>query len=489
MPTTVTLRKMLHRKSAEYCAPNPAGNTTAGSFIVSDKSNLLPTHDATYYVGGVSAIWNYNADQDAWGQVPNSGIAGTFGSGSCGEFRAISAMGGNISPTATAGSTTTINTNQTITRNLVGCTVRVIGGTGIGYEGQVAGNTLGANAIVTVTPANDVAFDNTTQYQIFGGSLWYFNAGTTAVGFSVYDRATNAWTAKSVAGLPTSWGYDGQLVSTPGMSSNNGQGFVNGTATAGGATTLTDSGKAWPVNGWANFQVRIISGTGKGQIRAITSNTATVLTVPAWTVAPDATSVYRIEGNDDTLYLLGNNSVALYKYSISANTWSTVTPVAARAGAPGYGCTADWIDGVPAPEWNDGSYGSHTTSTLLHQNGRYIYSFRGGTSNVLDVYDIAGVTWGSGLAYGQQMETFASGSCSVDLDGQIYIQKDVTGRIYKFDVAKNVLEPFILNPVPQGTATSGDKMFLTTYEDGGTKINFLYTLGNTRSELTRWLVV
>ena len=489
MPTTVNLRKMLHRKSAEYCTPIPAGNTVAGSFVVSDKSSLLPSHDAAYYVGGVMSIWNYNADQDAWAQIPNSGIAGTFGAGACGEFRAISALGGNITQTATAGTTTTLTTNQPIIRDLVGCKLRAVGGTGIGYVGVVSKNTLGANAIITVSPANDVAFDSTTQFQVFGGSLWFFNAGSGAVGFSVYDRATNAWTAKSVTNLPTTWGTDGQLLSTPGMTSNGGNGFVNGTATSGTATTLTDAGKAWPVNGWANYQVRITAGTGKGQIRTITSNTATALTVAAWTTTPDATSVYRIEGNDDVLYLFGNNAVTLYRYSISANTWSTLTPGAARSGAMGAGGTADWIDGVAATEWTDDSYGNHHSSGVIHQNGRYIYSFRGGATASLDIYDIAANTWVSGVTYGQQMETWSTGSCSVDLDGQIYIQKDVTGRIYKFDVAKNALDPFLLNPVPQGPAVAGDKMILTTYTDGGTTINFLYSLGHNRSELTRWLMV
>jgi hypothetical protein len=71
--------------------------------------------------------------------------------------------------------------------------------------------------------------------------------------------------------------------------------LVSGTATAGGATTLTDSGKAWTTNEWAGYEVRISSGTGSGQARTIASNTATVLTVSAaWGTNPDATSVYTI---------------------------------------------------------------------------------------------------------------------------------------------------------------------------------------------------
>jgi hypothetical protein len=72
--------------------------------------------------------------------------------------------------------------------------------------------------------------------------------------------------------------------------------YVNSTATSGGATTLTDTTQAWVTNQWTNFNLRIISGTGAGQTRIITSNTATVATISlAWTTNPNATSVYAIE--------------------------------------------------------------------------------------------------------------------------------------------------------------------------------------------------
>ena len=68
-----------------------------------------------------------------------------------------------------------------------------------------------------------------------------------------------------------------------------------GTATAGGATTLTNSAETWTVNEWAGYELLITSGTGIGQARTIASNTATELTVSAaWGTNPDATSVYRI---------------------------------------------------------------------------------------------------------------------------------------------------------------------------------------------------
>ena len=70
---------------------------------------------------------------------------------------------------------------------------------------------------------------------------------------------------------------------------------IFGTATAGAASTLTDSTKAWTVNGWDGYYVTIISGTGIGQTREVASNTATILTTTAvWIINPDNTSKYII---------------------------------------------------------------------------------------------------------------------------------------------------------------------------------------------------
>lgn len=76
---------------------------------------------------------------------------------------------------------------------------------------------------------------------------------------------------------------------------------VRGTATAGGASTLTDSDKSWTTNEWASYEVSIYDGTGAGQYRTIQSNTATALTVSAaWTTEPDETSKYLIKDVSET---------------------------------------------------------------------------------------------------------------------------------------------------------------------------------------------
>lgn len=69
----------------------------------------------------------------------------------------------------------------------------------------------------------------------------------------------------------------------------------SGTATSGGAATLTDTGKAFTVNEHTDKILKLTGGTGSGQSQVIASNTATVITVVAnWTTNPDATTTYEI---------------------------------------------------------------------------------------------------------------------------------------------------------------------------------------------------
>lgn len=96
-------------------------------------------------------------------------------------------------------------------------------------------------------------------------------------------------------------------------------GFDAGTATAGATSTLTDSTKAWATNRWANHDVRILHGTGRGQTRTIASNTATVITTQSpWDTTPDSTSVFAIQGDSDKLYLVSGGNAAILMYNMDS---------------------------------------------------------------------------------------------------------------------------------------------------------------------------
>lgn len=481
MPIEVSLRKLLHRKSWEYLNALPTANTS-GACVVSDKFNILK-NNPIYLMAGYSSIFRYDGTEDGFTQLPNSGLAGTFGLGACMDLRYLGAMGGVFNQTSTGGSATTIQTNKTIVKSLSGCRLMVISGTGVGYDNFVTSNTIGANSVITVPQVGSFTFDATTVFRIFSGSLWVQGSSTSA-GFSVYDIATNTWTAKTPVGV--TWGTDAKLVSTPGAVET----FSTNDATGGTSNTISDSTKTWVARMWKNYQVRIYEGTGIGQIRTISDNTTTTITVSSnWTVTPDATSKFKIEGNDDYFYLIGNSAPTTYRFSVSAGTWTNVSPTVARSGNPTAGMSGNWIDSVSG--WEIPSTGTVPllTTGIYRQNGRYIFSFRGGASSTLDVYDIAANTWINDVSYGSKMETFSTGSSSFDYNGNIYIQKEVTGRIYKFNISEWNMESFNTCPAVQGSATVGDKMCMLTLKDGSTELNWLYTCINSQLTFMRVLVI
>jgi hypothetical protein len=475
MATTNGNRKLLDLKRWEQVTPAPAA-TTAGAFIASSRH----FRQQQLYFRGLTEAYLYNPLEDGWIQLPSPALAGTFGAGAASvasSFSAGTAVASSL--TATGGTTSTIITNQTLARSLAGYSIHILSGANAGVTLPIVSNTVGANATITVATQAS-AFTASTVYRLCTPVWYVVGAGTISAGsFKKYDFATNTWVTLAQAGLPASIATDGKLISTPSWLNTDYKAFATGTATAGGASTLTNIGKNWATNQWANSQVRIVSGTGAGQIRTIASNTATVLTTSvAWTTQPDVTSVYSIEGNDDFLYYIGNNAVTMYRYSISANTWTTLSPIAARAGAPTAGMSAHWVYGVTDADW---------TSENAIINGRRIYSFRGGA--LLDYYDIAANTWVSGVVYSPATETFATGSKYTLIGDKLYIQKDVTNRWFVYDIVSQNMMGWTTMPVVQGSAIVGDTAFDATYYDGATEIHYVYMLMNLSTLTYRQMVI
>lgn len=121
-------------------------------------------------------------------------------------------------------------------------------------------------------------------------------------------------------------------------------------------------------------------------------------------------------------------------------------------------------------------------------NGRRIYSFRGGASGTLDYYDIPENKWYT-LAYAPQADTFTTGSCYDYDDDYIMIQKESTGRIFRYVIAENRIIPFSTLLYPDGTATGGDKIWTKTYTDGATSIKWMYKLRHSGNELFRCMMI
>ena len=477
MATTNGNRKILDMKRWEFCAPAPTA-TAAGICVVSSKhyrqQQLMLASNTLAYL--------YNPQEDGFVALPSPALAGTFGAGACAEASAWSTGSavGVASLTATGGTTTTIITGQTLARDLRGYSVHILSGPNAGATLAIASNTIGAAAVITVA-TQGTAFSASTVFRIIAPRWYALGAGTLAAGsFKVYDFPTNTWQTLSITGLPATIGTDCRLISTPSWKDAAYLAFATGTATSATATTLVNSAKTWTASQWVNAQIRIVSGTGAGQIRTITANDATSVTVATWTTTPDATSVYSIEGNDDFLYLIGNGAVTMYRYSISANTWTTLSPTAARAAAPGAGLGGHWIWGHSDNAW---------TSESAIINGKRIYSLRGGAGAVVDYYDIAANTWVSGITYAPATEVFGAGTTYAYNGDYLYVQKDATGRWFRFNFATSECEPWNTMTYTQGAAVVGDTTFDVTYTDGATKIVYIYKVLNTSAVMLRQMVV
>ena len=477
MTTTVGVRQILDLKRWEYVTPAPVA-AGAAMFVVSSWH----ASQRQLYVTSNTVAYLYEPGADGWCQVPSPALAGTFGAGACGVAAGWSTgtTVGAASLTASAGTTTTITTNQTLARDMRGFSVQILSGPNAGETKVIASNTIGASAVITFTVASGSAFSASTVYRLLTPVWYVLGAGTLATGsFRKYDLATNTWTSLTITGLPATVGTDGRLVSTPSWMDDGYLAFATGTAASATSTTLAVSGTPWAASQWINAQVRITGGTGAGQIRTITANTTSGLTVATWTVTPDATSTYAIEGNDDFLYFLGNNAVTMYRYSISANTWTTLSPGVARSGAPTTGMSAHWVWGVTATDW---------MAVSAIQNGRYIYSFRGAAGALLDRYDIAANSW-SAVTYSPATETFTTGTKYAYNGDALYLQQNATGRWFRYDFARSAMDGWGTMLFPNGAAVLGDTAFDVTYRDGATEVVYVYIILNTSTVMLRAMVI
>lgn len=543
-------KRVLHRKEWQQMTPAPTASV-AGSFIIKDPLGIKRT---SLYVTSATAQYLYAADEDAYMQVPSMALAGTWAAGACGCW-----LGWSNTLTANGGGTTYVTTATAINAAAYGNKIRFLTGDNAGLTAVCTGFKItpgGTNILTFSALPNAVASSDT--FAVSTGRYVVLNAYTSLAAGVVktYDPLTGVVTSLGTTGLPAAWATDGKMCATP--SYVNTEEDFTGTASAGGATTLTDStltmgtneylnmwirttggtgsgqvrkivsntateftvaawsvtpdatttyevmhsfsaglatsatnttivdsGKAWASDQWINYQVRIVAGTGIGQVRSITDNNATSLTVATWTVNPDDTSVYAIEGNDDFIYLAGNAAVAMYRYSLSGATWTTLAPTSARAAVTLTGMSLNWMARGGISTWSD------ETAIL---DGRYIYSFRGGASAVCDRFDISGGTAGDGTWYtntylGQQ-ETFTTGSAYDADTGRIFIRQNATNRFFYLYVVGNHLYPLTTNTYTDGIALLGDKIFTVAYKAGaGTDtITWLYSLMNTGTALHRIMV-
>lgn len=121
------------------------------------------------------------------------------------------------------------------------------------------------------------------------------------------------------------WRYNGLVYAVSrNTDGTTGKLWVNGDrgkATSATSTTLTNTNKSavWVASNWIDASVKIIRGTGRGQVRTITANTTTQITVAAWDTTPDTTSEYIIYATRTFIEIAGHGLTAVSGKPITIN--------------------------------------------------------------------------------------------------------------------------------------------------------------------------
>lgn len=492
MPTTSKIRPILHLPSWELVGTNtftPTAPSTADPLFGFDS----PYFDKDLFFHWPdfrsNTLHRFSAKQNAWDNnlASTVGLSGIGSPGTGTMVLEYAAPAGTILLSATAGTTNSITTSLQIKENIVGRTVRIIEGPNAGQDFIIKHYTTGTNSVLTFTTAG-TAFNATTKFHLLTGSIWYCHGGS---GVGVMDIATRNHVARSSTNVGTSpsTGSTSALIPLHRADDN----YFSGNVVVSTATSATLPSGVANYN-FTNYEIFIVSGTGAGQIRKISAHAANTITIsPAWTVNPDTTSVFKIRGDSDAILFFTTNTTNSYKFSISANTWTSFVPTPARGLTYSNPAHGDWSlirEGWTVPDVGANKMGG--------QNGRFIFSVRpsgssrttGTTVGGIDVFDICTNGWTNhnDVYYGGQP---TANSCFYNDGRYVYHMEALTGRYWRFDPTTGLNKLLTTCPYPHGTGTTvyGTRMWIVKYNDGGDTFTYLYTrLFGGKNEYLRLLI-
>lgn len=200
-------------------------------------------------------------------------------------------------------SSTTIGNSQLVLTvdSLVDQAVEIVSGTG---AGQIRNITTNDETTFTVDPAWMPVPDATSVFQVNTQGDVLSNLPTISAdgAFVAYHSSASnlVETDTNLASdiFITELSFSGSII-TPGRTRRYNTFLQVGNpdlaADIFSGTTIGNSSLTLTVDDHIGQLVEIMANTGAGQIRAVTANDATTLTVdPAWNTIPDATSVFRV---------------------------------------------------------------------------------------------------------------------------------------------------------------------------------------------------
>src|SRR3989304_6078326 len=156
------------------------------------------------------------------------------------------------------------------------------------------------------------------------GYYWTTPNNLVAQSWSPYYRLTDADVSRRLFGFIYDTCFYVVDSKDSGAASQLWMNGDRGKLTSSTSTVLTDSNSglytSWTTNMWAGAWIKIIRGTGGGQVRQIASNTGTAITVStAFGTTPDNTSEYAIYSTDRFVEVTGHGLGRVVSQPVFAN--------------------------------------------------------------------------------------------------------------------------------------------------------------------------
>lgn len=179
---------------------------------------------------------------------------------------------------------------------------------------------------VTVDTNWSIIPDSTSNFVILSGGIWNISQGVTSAPFFTfmyYDILSDVWYQKSTqTGLKTAVFLAASDLSMERMTEAGGV-ISTGTTASGGSRYLVANETFTPMQ-YANYEIRIVSGTTSGNTRTILSNTNHTFNVTRdWPTAPDTSSKFEIWRDNDKIWLIGGGDSGMLQYSRDTDQWTT----------------------------------------------------------------------------------------------------------------------------------------------------------------------
>lgn len=187
-----------------------------------------------------------------------------------------------------------------------------------------------------ITTASSFVYDPFYYEYFFGRKMAYTFRGSveiqgdlTVTGNTVTHQESSLLVQDTIIGLGTpspGSGRDGGMIiqRNPSDITNI---DLQGTATAGSATSITISQTGFSLNYFTGWIVKITGGTGIGQNALVISSIDNVLTVPTWTVNPNNTSQYVLSRETNVAFIYNTASDQFFFGTTpSDHTQTTIAP-------------------------------------------------------------------------------------------------------------------------------------------------------------------